>query len=57
MGGRSRSAWCSFPALFDLSLIGLRELIQRSRSRDQLVTYLPAIVLVVYFVFVRSRMG
>jgi AGZA family xanthine/uracil permease-like MFS transporter len=56
-GGRSRSAWCSFPALFDLSLIGLRELIQRSRSRDQLVTYLPAIVLLVHFVFVRSRMG
>lgn len=56
VAGRARRG-VRFRLFLILSLIGLRELIQRSRSRDQLVTYLPAIVLVVYFVFVRSRMG
>ena len=56
VAGRARRG-VRFRLFLILSLIGLRELIQRSRSRDQLVTYLPAIVLLVYFVFARSRMG
>ena len=56
VAGRARRG-VRFRLFLILSLIGLRELIQRSRSRDQLVTYLPAIVLLVYFAFVRSRMG
>lgn len=57
MGGSRARRGVRFRLFLILSLIGLRELIQRSRSRDQLVTYLPAIVLVVYFAFMRSRMG
>jgi hypothetical protein len=56
VAGRARRG-VRFRLFLILSLIGLRELIQRSCSRDQLVTYLPAIVLVVYFAFMRSRMG
>jgi xanthine/uracil/vitamin C permease (AzgA family) len=47
---------CRRPGAWIHQLRG-RERIQRSRSRNSWLTYVLAIVLVVYFVFVRSRMG